>query len=163
MKINRLILLVFATIAFSCGSDGGENGPGYEFIDQDAAGEIENEPWAYADGYASINDDMISIDLVLPQDEEGCDMGIPEGSSVFFNVPNAVDLYKLKFNLSNPVGNQTVTLYLEDGLNSVNYVATEGAIEILEITGSTVSGRIDARYDKNTYVNGNFTISICPI
>ena len=80
----------------------------------------------------------------------------------FFSVPNEVGIYKLKLNLNcfTCADNFTVTLFEKDG--SMNFIATDGAVEILTISDTQVSGRIDARYDGNTFVNGNFTVSICP-
>lgn len=167
MKIFRLLFVAsLALVIFSCGDD--DNGPGYKFIDQDAQGEIDNVSWAYADGYADIgpygtgSDIRVSVDLTLPQTEQGCDIFIPEGNMVFFSVPNEVGLYKLKLNLNcfTCADNYTVTLFKEDGFE--NFIVTEGAVEILAISDTEVTGRIDARYDDNTFVNGNFTVSICP-
>lgn len=166
-KLSAFASFVLIALTFSCGGDE-DNGPGYKFIDQDAAGEIDNVSWTYADGYASIDDfgggEMrVSVDLTLPQVKHGCDMDFPEGDAVFFSVPNEVGLYKLKFdfNCSNNCDDEyTVTLFKKDGFE--NFIASEGAVEILAISASEVSGRLDARYDDNSYVNGNFTVSICP-
>lgn len=53
------------------------------------------------------------------------------------------------------MGQQTVTLVLYP---STNYICTEGALEIqsIDTSGMTVTGRIDARFDGDNYVNGNF-------
>src|SRR5690349_333542 len=107
MKISRLpIMASFTVMTFllSCGDD--DNGPGYKFIDQDAAGKIDKVSWAYADGYADVgtfgtgSEMRVSVDLTLPQTEQGCDIFIPEGDMVFFSVPNEVGIYKLKLNLN---------------------------------------------------------------
>ena len=169
MKIFRIPTVAsFTLIIFvlSCGEE--DNGPGYKFIDQDAAGKIDKVNWTYADGYADIetfgtgSDLRVSVDLTIPQTEEGCDIFIPEGDMVFFSVPNEVGLYKLKLDLNcfTCADNITVTLFKKDGFE--NFIATEGAVEILAISDTEVSGRIDARYDGNTFVNGNFAVSICP-
>lgn len=160
----KSLMLLIAAVAFSCGGDE-ENGPGYEFIDQDAAGEIGNVSWVYADGFASIVDFgggeiRVSVDLTLIQDEEGCDIFIAEGDAFFFSVPNEVGLYKLKMD---NVGTDSYTVTLYDDDEATNYLVVEGgAVEILAISGTEVSGRIDARHDSQTFVNGNFTVSICP-
>src|SRR5689334_11786833 len=104
MKIFRFPTLAscaLIAVACSCGGDE-DNGPGYSFIDQTAAGEIDNVIWTYADGYADIadfgsGDIHVSVNLALPQTDHGCDIFIPEGDMVFFSVPNKVGLYKLKF------------------------------------------------------------------
>jgi hypothetical protein len=161
-KITKSIFLLLAGLAFSCGGDEDE-GYDYNVLDRDAAGEIDHEAWVYGDGYAEVIDfgdgEELSIDLVLEQLQDGCDISILEGNSVFFYAPNEEGLYKLKLDLNNPEGNRTVTLWKEDG--SVNYIATEGAVEILSITPTQVTGRLDVKVDNDTFVNGNFTISLC--
>lgn len=77
---------------------------------------------------------------------------------MFFTVPNEVGLYKLSFDLGSFSG-QTVTLF--DQQTVLNTIATTGAIEILTITDTEVTGRVDARADKDNFVNGNFTVSFC--
>jgi hypothetical protein len=163
----KAILKAFAvcvvTIAAGCGDD--DNGPSYKFKDQNASGEIDNVGWAYEDGFVEIDDDgsggtQLWIELTLAQSGEICSL-VPEGDMVFFFVPNAVGVYKLKFDLSgNSDDSQTATLFDEDDFG--NFIATEGAIEIISITATEVIGRIDARCDGESYVNGNFTVSFCP-
>jgi hypothetical protein len=83
-------------------------------------------------------------------------MGFPEGNNVFFYVDNAVKLTKLSFN---NVDSRTVTLFEDD--DTMNWIAAKGAVEITSITDTEVSGRIDAQYGTNTFVNGNFTVPLC--
>jgi hypothetical protein len=154
MVLRFVAFLIIAT-TFSCRED---EGPSINFIDQDALGKIDNASWEFADGYAGIHDlgdgDVrVSVTLLLAQTDEGCDIFIPEGDMILFSVPNEIGLYKLG-------SNHTVTLFQET--ETMNFIATDGAVEILSITESMVSGRLDARYDSQTYVNGNFTVSICP-
>jgi hypothetical protein len=98
---------------------------------------------------------------MLDQIEAPCEIfGFGEGDMVFFTVPNAVGLYKLKFSFSGGTDNQTATLF--DTEETLNVIATEGAIEILTITTAEVTGRLDVRSDANNYINGNFTVTLCP-
>jgi hypothetical protein len=39
--------------------------------------------------------------------------------------------------------------------------AKRGAIEITNVSSTSVSGRIDAYADDNNYINGNFEVLIC--
>lgn len=159
MKRYYSSLLLAAAIAFtSCGDDD-KNDPSFKFKNQDATGKINNAAFTYADGYADVDAEMIRITLTLEQAEDICDMGFAEGNTVSFDIDNEVKLTKLWFDLSTWEGN-TVTLYQEEG--SGNYIATEGAVEILSITETEVTGRIDARLDSESFINGNFSVQRCP-
>lgn len=168
MKTRSILPSVFVLLTcltLAC-SDDDEKGNSYSFKDRDLQGEIEGDSWTYADGYVETmtvdGEESLSVNLMLVQESAACAV-FPEGDQVFFFVPNAVGLYKLSFDLGSFDG-QVVTLYDDDngGPNATNIIATTGAIEILTITDTEVTGRIDARYDKDNYVNGNFTVSFCP-
>lgn len=154
--------LVFAALlfVFSCGED--DEKKAYSFKDQELSGEIAGDSWTYADGYVeegTFDDEAIlDVSLFLAQDEPACETFGIEGDEVFFMIPNAVGLYKLSLN-SNFEG-RTVTLL--DREDFTNIIVTEGAVEILTITSTGITGRIDARFDGNNYVNGNFEVSFCP-
>jgi len=161
LPLYALFFSLTALVA-SC-SDDDEKGPSYSFKNQDLQGEIEGDNWTYADGYVETTTlegvESLSVNLMLTQADGACETFSVEGDQVFFTVPNEVGVYKLKFDLSTFSG-QTVTLF--DTETVLNTIATEGAIEILTITDTEVTGRVDARYDKTNYVNGNFTVSFCP-
>lgn len=157
--IRSAFVLLMTSVLFSCGGD--DDDKKYSFKDRDLSGKIGGSPWAYADGYSDISSGTASITLTLAQDEEGCSIGFAEGNQVFFDVPAETGLYLLKFDLSGSTDNQTVTLLEIDGF--VNNIATEGAIEILSITETTITGRIDAHIDGDNTVNGNFAVTICPL
>lgn len=161
MKRYYSLLLFASVLAFaSCDDDEkSSSSSSYKFKDQDLQGKINNESFLYDDGFADVGDEYIDITLVLPQNEDVCDLFNIEGNSVFFYVSNEIKLTKLSFDLSSWEG-QTVTLFAKDGAK--NLIATEGAIEILSITDTEVTGRIDARVDSKSYVNGNFTARRCP-
>lgn len=165
MKVRSIfytLLLSSTALLLSC-SDDDEKGPSYSFKNQDLQGKIEGGSWTYADGYVETTTiegvESLSVNLMLAQVDGACRNFSIEGDQVFFTVPNEVGVYKLKFDLSTFSG-QTVTLF--DTETVLNTIATEGAIEILTITDTEVTGRVDARYDKTNYVNGNFTVSFCP-
>lgn len=162
MKKNFLFLSMLSVAAFSC-KDDIENSA-YNFKDQNLTGKVDNVDWAYQTGYASqdgtSSGSMLYITLVQGHEGEGCSAS-PEGDHVFFTVPNATGLYKLKFDYNNwdAEDNQIVTLFDEE--TTTNYFASEGAVEITSITSTEISGRIDARSEEDTFVNGRFTITIC--
>jgi hypothetical protein len=154
----KKLFLLFIVILIGCGKDDPQ--PSYNFKDQTAAGEIEGVSWSFAEGTASDNGVELSIDLMLDQPDAPCDVFIPDGDEVFFSIPNAVGLYKLKFSFKSGAVNQTATLFDEE--ETLNVICSEGAIEILMITDTEVTGRLDIRSDKDNYINGNFTVALCP-
>lgn len=154
--MKKIALFVCLTVAFSCREN--DSGPGYNFKDQDAMGEIAGGEWRYQDGYADVNGDEINLTLMSAQEDggRGCDVFLPEGDQVFFSVPAEKGLYKLGLG----VDSRVVTLL--DDEETFNYLAVEGAIEILSISRTDISGRIDARNDEDdNFVNGDFRILIC--
>lgn len=163
ISILRFQFVFVALLMLACSDDDAEKS-GYAFKDQDLSGKIEGESWTYADGFAETSifedEEILNIDLFLAQANPACEVEQREGDAVFFFVPNAVGVYHLSFDLGSFDG-QVVTL-LDDVDIPFNTIATKGAIEILTITDTEVTGRIDARADGDNYVNGNFRVSFCP-
>jgi hypothetical protein len=156
--MNRIYLNLFTLLVISLVSckDDDKAEPAYSFKDQDATGKIENVSWTYKDGYVDIGSELIHVTLTIEQDGKACDVTSPTGDYVSFAVDKEEKLYLL--------GGSGSTLYTATLLESddtMNYIALEGAIEITSITDLAVSGRIDARVDDETFVNGNFTIPTC--
>jgi hypothetical protein len=137
--------------------------PVYSFTNQDVAGKIENVAWTYADGFAQTStgtDPRLSVNLFLTQSKKGCAVTSSiTGDQVFFGLPAKVGLYTLSFNLQ---GGSSYTATLFQKSTTTNIIASEGAIEILTITATEVTGRMDARSDDKNFVNGNFRVAVCP-
>jgi len=77
-------------------------------------------------------------------------------SSIIFSIPMAVGLYELGVNYSLTFNDASV-------VNEVNAViALCGAIEITEVTATSVTGKLDAYGDDDSILNGNFTVELCP-
>ena len=172
MKNSTKLLLSILSLSFfltttSCDED--DPGSSFEFIDQNLQGTIDGLPYTFGEGTAdAVNIDgenELSFDL-LDADENFtavCDLfGFGDEVSILFSTPNEVGLYELFFDLSSFDG-QTVTLLNPNGEGGVpnNIIASTGAVEILTITDSEVTGRIDARFDGDNTVNGNFTVIFC--
>jgi hypothetical protein len=157
MKKTAFLLLLAATV-FSC-KDDKEEGNKYDFKDQELSGQIADENWIYDDGYAEVDgNNRLRINLMDAHEGlTGCEAEWAQTDMVFFSCPNAVGLYELDFEGTG--SGQTVTLF--DYAEVFNYISNEGAVEILSITETSVTGRIDARGDDDFFVNGNFTIDRC--
>ncbi|HYF69294.1 MAG TPA: hypothetical protein VD884_14215 [Ohtaekwangia sp.] len=152
--INKLLtaILLYATL-ISCNKDD-DAGPSYNFKDQLLSGKIDNETFVHGDGFFDNDDEeTVRIVLTVAQAHDLCEV-IQEGNEVFFYIDKEEKLTKLG-------DNQTITL-LKDGSPPYNIFATSGAIEITSITETSISGRIDARVDNESFVNGNFTVYSCP-
>lgn len=155
--MNRILLSFFVVLTISvvaCNDDDAK--PSYSFTDQDAQGEINNESWTYADGFATA-DHFFLITLTLEESKSGCDLStVPERDRVSFITEFDTRVYELG------TGSTVYTVTLTDVENiGDNHIAVDGAIEITEVTATTVSGRLDARIDSRYFINGNFTVPIC--
>lgn len=159
-SIFKIYPVFVLTLLLACGDDDDKNS--YSFKNQDLSGKIEGASWVYADGFVETgtyeDEEILDITLTLEQEDPICETLFQEGDRVFFFVPNAVGIYKLYFDLDSFDG-QVVTLF--DDEQTLNTIATKGAIEILTITDTEVTGRIDARADGKNHINGNFTVSFC--
>lgn len=157
MKIKSILkieLIFIALFVFSCGDDENE----YSFKNQDLSGKIGGDSWTYEDGFIDEftfeGKDFLSSNLTLTQDGSVCEVDL-EGNYIYFGAPKKVGVYKLKG------GNERIFLVMNNN-HTASFDANKGAIEILSITETQVTGRIDARFNGNNFVNGNFTVSFCP-
>ena len=163
--MKKSFVLSFAIVASlfvaSCGSDDGvAGGSSYSFKNQNLQGSIGGASFTHKDGKADLNSGEFSISLYdISEPVDACDLFFATKSLVLFSVPNELGLRVLKLDFSDLDGTQTITLY--DANTSLNDVSTTGAIEILTISATEVTGRIDARVDGNNFINGNFTATIC--
>lgn len=169
MKNSLKILLMAAGLSLislisSCKKDD-ESGPSHEFINQNLQGAIDGIPFTYGEGTVEMitrdGKEHLSFDLYHANEEinEVCSFfGFGNEVSAFFSIPAEVGLYELSLNFS--YGGQTVTLFNPDG--TVNNIASIGAVEILTVTETEVTGRMDATLDAENTVNGNFTAVFCP-
>lgn len=152
--------MVVAFSLSSCSKDDvkkDDKGTGYSFKDQDASGEIEGDSWTYEDGYVKEiigGDDELTVNLFLTQDDDVCKVVIADGGNVSFVVPNATGVYEVTGDITG------FTVSLVDTELST-HLATSGAVEIVSITETSVTGKIDVKSDDNNYINGNFTIDFC--
>ena len=165
-KSTTLLLLPsFLLFAVSCSKDDEADGPSYEFIDQNAQGTIDGISFSFQTGTAEdsfFNEEELSIDLYDESEDitDVCDFfGFGDAVRVFFSIPNTVGLYELSFSFDDAENGRTVTMF--NPAKTLNIIATEGAVEILSISDTEVSGRLDIDAGEGNEVNGNFTVTIC--
>ncbi len=167
IKSLLTVLVLFSIIlATSCGKDE-ENGPSYDFIDQNLQGTFDGLTFELKEGVVEETtiegENLLSFDLYDINEEftEACDLfGFGDEVNVFFFIPNEVGLYELSLDLSSFSG-RTVTIL--DPSDFTNYIATIGAVEILTITDTEVTGRMDAQVEPGKGINGNFSASFCTV
>lgn len=150
-------------VVTSCGKD--DSGPSYNFLNQNLQGTIDGISFNSKGGTASdgFEDGDFSISI-YDTNEEGdvCDVFSSDNVSIIFSIKAEVGLYELSFDL-NSFDGQTVTLLNPNGEGGIpqNNIATLGAVEVLTITETELTGRMDARMDAENSVNGNFTVQFC--
>jgi hypothetical protein len=158
-----ILALAMIVTLMSCGKD--DEGPAYEFIDQPLQGKIGGVDFMMKDGKVEegfFEEDGWFIEIYGETEvADACDVEIAETNYLFFNIPLEVGLYKLYFKLSTFEG-QLVNLYDVEGEDMQN-LASSGAIEILSVSETDVTGRMDARFNNQNTVNGNFTVAFCPV
>lgn len=71
--------------------------------------------------------------------------------------------YPLRFNTNSATNNRTINLIHYIGTTPYSTMVSQGAYEITKVDtiNNTVFGKMDAFYDENNYVNGNFEIKYC--
>ena len=158
MKKLFFILIFGGLILTSCGSDD-EPSSKYNFEDQVAQGQIEGEAWSFKVGKAFLSEDLdgnviYSMRMYGMQETftEPCGE-FADFNEVFFYLPTEIGLYELKF------GGRTATLLFRE--TYYNILASDGAIEILTISDTEITGRLDIRSGENNFINGNFRLDIC--
>lgn len=164
--LNSILLIVSlcSIILFSsCGDD--DSGPSYSFIDQNLQGVIDGISFTSQGGNfeEGFEEGKFSVSIYdISEEGDICDVFGTESVFVLFSIPEEVGLYELSFDLSSFSG-QTVTLVNPNGANGIpqNNIASTGAVEILTVSDTEITGRMDARFDGDNNVNGNFTLIFC--
>ncbi|MCP4459955.1 MAG: hypothetical protein GY816_18320 [Cytophagales bacterium] len=157
------LILLTGIILISCGKDDDPD-PKIEFIDQALQGKIDGLDFVYGDALVKesfFNAGDLSFEIFdEAETDAACDIITSDLPRVIFTIPNEIGLIELSLDMGSGDG-QTITLYNPDG--SMNVIMTEGALEILTITSTEITGRIDAQMDSDNFVNGNFTAGFCPV
>lgn len=153
-------------------SDSKDDKNKYEFKDQALTGKINKTDWNFVSGYARLSavDSSYSYSFTLTDTtgDDPCSIWM-DGTyeKVIFAIKSASEkletkVYPIQMKLFKLEESQTVTLvYRVDGGTPNNSIATRGAIEILEVTDTTIKGRLDAYANDFSSVNGNFEVNLC--
>jgi hypothetical protein len=167
-KINTMKnLLIATTILLILNVFGGcsdESAPAYEFKDQNLKGKINNEPWNFVSGTAfySNQSGKLLVNLLTLEIPDPCKYFLIDGNfdenRLYFSTPYQTGIFKLFINFDNG-DEQTITLF--DDSDHLNIISDDGAIEITSISDNLITGKIDARVDGESFVNGNFSIPLC--
>ncbi|MFN8334477.1 MAG: hypothetical protein U0U09_05065 [Cyclobacteriaceae bacterium] len=154
--------LIITLSVFGCSDDG--NNKDYVFKNQDAQGKIAGKTWNYASGKFRYSDDGESVYITLYSETEdpACSASTP--AFIDIALPARVGLKEI-----GDAESPFLTVLLHDlsvigDSSPYTYLAVgkHGAAEILTITDTEVTGRIDVRESNSSFVNGNFTVSFCP-
>lgn len=161
-KSVTILCLLCTSMVFigACSDDESDNGNGgFEFIDQPLQGKIAGADWTFVIGsviVSTFNSEEYRYSLLSTSidNSELCDSFAHTGDRIFFFIPQEEGVFELSLD-------QSVAMFDEE--NTDNIIATDGAVEILSIDRDTgvITGRIDARFDGNNFVNGNFTATLC--
>ncbi|MFT4667351.1 MAG: hypothetical protein ACI8YQ_000294 [Polaribacter sp.] len=160
-----LFALSFTLALTSCSSDDTDDEPEdnctAEFLSQNAQGSFMGDSYNVVQGTAeedfadatqfrfNLYGEAVSGDAC-----DGFNFDKPD-STIIFSVPMVVGVYELGTSYSLTFNDASV-------VNEVNAViALCGAIEITEVTATTVAGKIDAIGDDTSTLNGNFTAVLC--
>ena len=145
---------VIATLLLSLGTGVG-CAPAY--LDQDASGQIGGEDWTYRSGRARLDQDgEYSISLFGEESDTPCTYAAFDEDKIIFDLPDEVGSFQLG------LGTFTVTLVEDRGDEApMNYIATSGTVETLELSDTELGGRMLVEADEANWMNGNFSLPIC--
>ncbi len=166
LRFNLILLMALcaALTIISCSSDDDgepENQCEPNFSTSVASGKFMGDPFTFVEGTASENfADETEFRVFLYGENvvgdacDGFNFEKPD-SSIIFTVPMEVGVYPLTLT-------DNVTFNDASIVNEVNAdLAICGAIEILSITDTEITGRLDASANADSELNGTFTLVRC--
>ncbi len=147
------MVLMMVMLAACGGDDGDTDEP---IAEQNLTGLINGEAWDFAAGHtnAFLSEGEDTFFASLYADPfEACGFGEPDGPHLILAIPKEPGERTLSLGL-----NMTFVLDNED---NDNLVGTRGKIRVDEVTATTVTGAIRARFDADNEVEGEFSVTIC--
>jgi len=128
-----------------------------EIQEQTLEGIINGVDWIFGSGIAiyDANDDEFLVRLYAEQTNDPCTLQ-SSVNKILLTMPNQVGPYALSME------QHTVTL-VEDRQPDppMNFIATEGEVEIYGVEIDSISAGMAVYVDDNTWVNGTFDITVC--
>jgi hypothetical protein len=146
----RNFLSVCALLLASCGDSD------VSISSQTLSGKVGGKAWSFATGQT--NPDLSEGDsfwaALYASRFAACETSTHDDStgSILLSLPKKTGKHSLGLDL-------TVTFFSPPG---DNLAATRGSLEVTEITDTTIKGGLNATYDGDNSVDGQFTVSICP-
>ena len=131
-------------------------GDSFEVSDQPLQGRVGGESWSFVKGdtNAFLSDDEGFFATLFAIDYEACGFSQAAGNSLILSIPTEAGDYNLSLQ-------RNMTFVVDDDDSPLNLVATEGRIVVDEVTATTITGGIHARFDGDNEIDGTFIISIC--
>ncbi len=149
----RLLRDLSLCLLWVAGCDGSGGGP---ISSQALSGKIGGQPWTFVQGETnSFLSDSSSLFVTLyPSSFSACGVATAPSDEreIIMSSPRTTGGYDLS--LAN-----TATFYVPPGDNKV---ATQGHVQIDEITATTITGGARFAYDADNTVDGQFQAAICP-
>lgn len=179
LSLKPLLILFLFTLNFCSTEDDDEIDPinnntnnnqeTYQVMykNQTLSGKINGVNWTMVGGKVSKFSNY-SFSIVDTVGSDPCAQPFNRKSRIIFSLTDSSDIlpvgeYQLKLDFQNTSQNRTITLVHYEGTTPVNTIVNKGAYEILTVdtTNNIITGRMDAYYDDQHFVNGNFTINYC--
>lgn len=123
-------------------------------------GKIDGIPFeAKSASYIEDQDNKLFVEVFNLADTNGaCSLSITSDVSIFFTCENTTDKQDLFVDFSSFEG-QTVTMFNPDGSN--NIIITEGYIQILDKTSTSLEVEMQLTQDGDNFASGVFTAEFC--
>lgn len=154
--MKRVFIAGVLSLALTgCGDDGdGEDGP-VNIATGTLTGKVGGMSWTLASARtnAFLSDDASFWVDMYSATGASCSGGV-SGDSLIVAVPKQVGTHRLNLDLNG-------TFVVGEG-QPENYIATDGAIRVDEVTSTTVRGGLSMTYDASNSVSGTFEATVCP-
>ena len=149
-KLLAALIPVVALILFAC-----SGGKDYSFSDDAVSGKAGGTDVVFKYGRAMYDEvfDKPVIKYNLYTDDVDVCLSFPNSEyQIMLNLPQDTGLYEL---------DMMTNITINWGSN--NIICGDGAIHIVNInlSDSTITGKIDARSGEENFVNGTFTVPVC--
>lgn len=151
--LRVLAVVTCALLLTACGSDGADGGK-VDIASGPLSGKVGGSSWTLAGARtnASLSDDeQFWVDM-YGAGTVTCD-GSGQGNSLIVSVPRKVGSYRLNLDLNG-------TFVVGEGTPD-NFISTEGAIRVDEVTASSLRGGLSMTYDASNSVSGDFEATVC--